>query len=87
MATIRNNTKRPLKVPLPGGKFLRLSPGKTGEASAKAVEHPPLVALVEKGEITILETGTTRGIGGGSQGLSGSTGHDPDRTILRTGDG
>ncbi len=87
MATIRNNTKRPIKVPLPGGKFLRLSPGKTGEASSKAVEHPPLVALVEKGEITILETGTTRGLGAQNSGLSGATGHDPDRTIQRTGDG
>lgn len=87
MATIRNNTKKPLKVPLPGGKFLRLSPGKTGEASSKAVEHPPLVAMVERGEITVLESGTTRGLGGGNTGLSGATGHDPDRTIRHTGDG
>jgi hypothetical protein len=87
VATIRNNTKKPLKVPLPGGKFLRLSPGKTGEAASKAVDHPPLRALVEKGEITILEGGTTRGLGSESSGLSRTTGHDPDRTIRRTGDG
>ncbi len=88
MATIRNNTKKPLKVPLPGGKLLRLSPGKSGEVTAKAVDHPPLKALVDSGDLTVVEEGRGRGqLGGANTGLSGSTGHDPDRTIRKSGDG
>ena len=88
MATILNKTRRPLRVPLPGREDLRLAPLKSGEVNSKAVEHPPLVAMVEAGDIEITERGRGGGgLGARSRGLSGSTGHDPDRTIRKTGDG
>lgn len=54
MLTIRNTTSRPLRVPLPRGKTLHLGPRKDGEIAANAREHPPLAALLEKGEIEII---------------------------------
>ncbi len=54
MKTILNTTIRPIKVPLPLGKVLHLGPRKTGEITAKAVDHPPLARLVEAGKLEIV---------------------------------
>lgn len=67
MPTISNKTRKPLRVPLPGGKILRLGPLKEGQVAANAVEFPGLKALVEAGEIEIVEGGSRR-TGGGSGG-------------------
>ena len=53
MKTIRNTTRAPLAVPLPGGRKLHLGPGKSGEISARAAEHPPLTALVTSGALEL----------------------------------
>ena len=73
MATVSNKTQRPLRVPLPSGKVLHLGPGKTGQISSNAVEHPQLKALVEAGAIEILGEGTEPTTRGGS----GKTGRTP----------
>lgn len=54
MPTIKNTTKKPMSVPLPGGKRLFLGPGKEGRIGARADEHPSVVALVEAGELEIV---------------------------------
>jgi hypothetical protein len=88
VAKILNKTARPLKVPLPGGKFLRLAPRRSGEVNSKALQHPPLQAMVEDDSIEVIEEGrTSGGYGGHTRGISDATGHDPDRTIRKTGDG
>ena len=55
---ILNKTKRPLRIPLPGGKRLHLAPGKTGQISPKSADHPPLKMLIEQGEVELLGGGT-----------------------------
>ena len=65
MTTISNKTQRPVRVPLPSGKVLHLGPGKTGQISSNAVEHPQLKALVDTGTIEILGEGTERTTRGG----------------------
>ncbi len=67
---IRNKTKRPLAVPLPGGKKLRLGPGKTGQITAKATEFPAVVKLIEADEIEIVGGGRSNA-GHDSSGPSG----------------
>jgi len=57
---ITNKTKKPLSVPLPGGKKLFLGPGKTGQVTAKSLEHPPVVKLLEAGDIMSSEEVVTR---------------------------
>lgn len=48
---ITNKSGKPLNVPLPGGKRLFLGPGKTGQISPKALDHPALAKLIESGEL------------------------------------
>ncbi|MBT5101822.1 MAG: hypothetical protein HOM34_08430 [Planctomycetes bacterium] len=86
---IKNTSKRPLKVSLPGGKTLFLGPNASGNVSAKALEHPPLVKLIEAGEIEVLgkEGGQTPSSGGQSKGGgSNQTGHGGGGGMRRSGD-
>ena len=52
-----NKTPKPLSLPLPGGKKLFLGPGKTGQVTNKALEHPPLVKLIEAGDVEVVGEG------------------------------
>ena len=76
---ITNKTRKPLRLPLPGGKRLFLGPGKTGQVSPKALEHPLLVKLLEAGDLETTAEGPKR-----KQGGSGNTGAAPG---LRHGGG
>jgi hypothetical protein len=55
---LTNKTKRPLSVPLPGGKRLFLQAGKTGQINPKALKHPPLAKLIEAGDLESGEAGS-----------------------------
>jgi hypothetical protein len=59
---ITNKTPKPLSVPLPGGKKLFLGPGKTGQVTDKAMQHPPLVKLLESGDIVSSEESSPRSV-------------------------
>ena len=64
MKTVRNLTLKPIKVPLPGGKALRLGPKQDGAINDKATHHGAVLRMVEAGTIEVL---------GGS-----SAGHGPN---------
>lgn len=88
MKTVRNTTRRPLAVPLPGGRKLHLGPGQSGDISPRAAEHPPLAALVASGALAItdtdpLATGAERA-GGALHGPA--AGHRPGTKSARRGD-
>jgi len=86
---IRNKTKRPLKIPLPGGKQLRLGPGKLGQVAPKAASHPPLQSLIEAGEIEVVSGGLSQGTGGSggkAGGGGGAQGGGPSGGVRHTGD-
>ncbi len=70
---IRNTTKRPLKVPLPGGKRLFLGPGASGQIAGKAIDHPPLKALVDSGEIVVVDGGRAKNTGNAGPAKGGPT--------------
>ena len=54
---ITNLTKKPLSVPLPGGKKLFLGPGKSGQINWKAAERPAVKKLIESGEVKVSQDG------------------------------
>ena len=54
---ITNLTKKPLSVPLPGGKKLFLGPGKSGQINWKAAERPAVKKLIEAGEVKVSQDG------------------------------
>ncbi len=84
---ISNKTKRPLRVPLPGGKKLHLGPGRTGQISPKAAEHPPLKKLIDDGEIEVVGGGRSQGTGSSDgSGLRSSQGGGSGGGVRHTGD-
>jgi hypothetical protein len=84
---ISNKTKRPLRVPLPGGKKLHLGPGRTGQIAPKAAEHPPVKALLDAGDLEIVGKGRSQGTGSsGGSGLKSSEGGGAGGGVRHTGD-
>ncbi len=85
---VKNTTKRPIKVPLPGGKRLFLGLGGTGQIAPKAAEHPPVKALIDSGDLEIMDVGRSKGGGGDGGGISSSQGDGGGGSgnIRRTGD-
>ncbi|MFT5286855.1 MAG: hypothetical protein ACI8TQ_003030 [Planctomycetota bacterium] len=71
------------------GKKLFLGPGKSGQITPKAVDHPPLQALVESGELELIADLTSRGRRGPAGGSSstGAQNHTPGKDVFRSGDG
>ena len=57
MKEIVNKTQRPVRVPLPGGKFLALGPAKSGQVSDQAVQAPSFLKLVKSGTIELVGDG------------------------------
>lgn len=88
MRSVTNKTNKPIAVPLPRGKLLRLGPRKTGQISSDDLDHPPLKKMAEAGEIEIHEEGHSPQGGGGGGGV-GPTGAQSGHTTTgghRTGD-
>ena len=85
---VANKTPRPLAVPLPGGRTLRLGPLGVGQIAPNAVSHPPIKKLVDAGAIEITDEGPTRS-GGFSQGRTAGAwgrGHASGAGGRRSGD-
>ncbi len=84
---ITNKTRKPLSLPLPGGKKLFLGPGKTGQVTPKALEHPPLAKLLETGDVeTSDEQQKRKGGSAGTSGVSTSSRHGGSGAMRQSGD-
>ena len=79
MKSVANKTQKPLSVPLPRGKTLHLGPGKTGQISSEAAEHPPLAKLVHAGEIEVFDDSPAPTGGTGAGGKGGRSFYRPPR--------
>jgi hypothetical protein len=88
MRSVTNKTNKPIAVPLPRGKLLRLGPRKTGQISSDDIEHPPLKKMADAGEIEIHEEGHSPqgGGGGGNVGPTGGPGGHTTTGGHRSGD-
>jgi len=85
---ITNKTQRPLRVSLPGGKKLFLGPGRTGQITPKAAEHPPVKALIEAGELEIQVGAGHRASGATTSSKGPATGdaHGGGSGVRQSGD-
>ena len=84
---ITNKSRKPLSVPLPGGKKLFLGPGKTGQVSDKALNHPPLAALLESGDLTKSGGNSTpQSSDSGSSAPSSGSRHGGSGAMRQSGD-
>lgn len=88
MPSIRNKTRRPLNVPLPGGKKLFIGPGNTADVAANAVDGARFKALVEAGDIEVLseESRSSGGAASSKPGRPGLLGHTSGGSMRRSGD-
>jgi hypothetical protein len=88
MTTVSNKSRKPLSVPLPGGKTLHLGPGKTGQIASKAVEHPQVKKLLDAGEIEILDEGprSADAVRDHRRGRAALLGHASNSGARRSGD-
>jgi hypothetical protein len=55
--TIRNRTRLPIRIPLPGGKVLHLGPAKTGQIADEALARDAVQSMLTAGAIEILGEG------------------------------
>ena len=83
---IKNTTTASLRVPLPAGKRVFLGPGGKAKITNKAVDHPPVKALIDAGTLEIMAggktkkgTGSTGGVGPGQSHSGGGLRHTGDR--------
>jgi hypothetical protein len=86
---ISNKTHKPIKVPLPGGKFLHLGPNKTGNIAERAAEQPSVLRLIKAGEIEVYEEGSqpqTAGAGKSGGGQASTHGHAQNTMMRPKGD-
>lgn len=86
MKEIVNKTHRPVRVPLPGGKFLHLGPAKSGQVSDQATQLPSFQRLLNDGTIELLGEGS-RSVDApdGPSQHAQTQGHPPPTVILPKG--
>ena len=88
MKTVSNKTRKPIKVSLPGGRFLYLGPAKTGQISDSAAEIPSVKRLVKAGEIEIHGEAQAQVAMTGKSGPAheATHGHTPTKIVRPKGD-
>ena len=89
MRTIRNTTRLPVRVPLPGGKTLHLGPGKTGQISDQAGDGRSVRRLIDQGTIELVGD-ADRTVGenpaeSGSQAQESTHGHTRPSVVTSRG--
>lgn len=83
MKEIRNKTKRPIKVPLPGGKTLFLGPANVAQIADRALEHERVKELVADGSIEVVGEGE-RHLDGSQGGAGREHTHGNTKTVRRS---
>jgi len=88
MKEIVNKTTRPVRIPLPGGKFLHLGPTKAGQVSDQATQLPSFQRLLEEGTIELLGDGARpdSGAEGPAARHASTHGHPPPTAVHPKGD-
>ncbi len=84
---ITNKTKKSVTISLPKGKKLFLGPGKVGQITEKALKHPPVVKLLEAGDIEVVEEiEKLTGGGSGASGPASAAGYNGPGAMRQSGD-
>ena len=88
MKTVRNTSRRPLRVHLPQGKTLHLGLGKEGQINDHDVDAEGVRRLVKAGDLEILGEGAApRAASGAAPGAHPDThGHHPETSVPKRGD-
>jgi len=55
MKSVLNKTRKPIRIPLPGGRTLHLGLAGRGQIPDDALERPAIKKMIEAGEIEVIE--------------------------------
>lgn len=88
MKTVRNKSRRPLKVRLSRGKTLHLGPAREGQISDHDVDTEGVRRLVEAGELEVVGEAPHAPVAGGKArpGHADTHGHHPEVSVPKRGD-
>jgi len=87
MKTLTNKSRKPIRIPLPGGKIMFLGPGKSGQISDRHADLPAVQKLIDDGSIAVAgESAHADQAGGGGQVHDGTHGHVPRKVVRPRGD-
>jgi hypothetical protein len=88
MKTLINKSRKPIRIPLPGGKIMFLGPGKSGQISDRHADLPAVRKMIDDGSVAVAGESAhaeTTG-GGGGQVHDGTHGHVPRKVVRPRGD-
>jgi len=83
MKTLINKTRAPLKITLPGGKSVRLGPGKAAQIRDEDAAVDSIKKLVEAGNLEVHQGDVHTGSGAGGGGVHKAGGHGQGRATFR----
>jgi hypothetical protein len=83
MKTLINKTRAPLKIGLPGGKTVRLGPGKAGQIRDEDADGDAIKKLVEAGDLEVHQGEVSTGSGSGPGGVHKAGGHGQGKATFR----
>jgi hypothetical protein len=88
MKTLINKSRRPIRVPLPGGHVLFLGPGKSGQIADRHAALPAVARLIEDGTVAVAgeSAHADAATGGDARPHEGTHGHAPVKVVRPRGD-
>ena len=88
MKSVINKARKPLRVPLPGGKILHLGLNGRGQVPDDALNRPAFKKMVKAGEIEVLDDASQRASDdrGASRVQETTHGHPATKTVTKRGD-
>ncbi len=88
MKSVINKARKPLRVPLPGGKTLFLGLNGRGQVPDDALTRPAFKKLVKAGEIEVLDDQSQRANGEKNPSLvhESTHGHAGTKSVTKRGD-
>ena len=88
MKSVINKARKPLRIPLPGGKTLFLSLNGRGQVPDDALTRPAFKKLVKAGDIEVLDDQSQRASGEKNPSLihESTRGHAGVKSVTKRGD-
>lgn len=88
MKTLVNKSRKPIRIPLPGGHTLFLGPGKSGQIADRHAGLPAVARLIDDGTVEIADESAHAGATGSDGGHvhEGTHGHAPRKVVRPRGD-
>jgi hypothetical protein len=88
MKTLVNKSRKPIRIPLPGGRALFLGPGKSGQIADRHAALPAVARLIDDGTVVVAgeSAHADAAASGGGQVHEGTHGHAPIKIVRPRGD-